>query len=242
MPFETITLERFERLLKRGFREALRRPDRIRESINAWLESYLGRSLKDKIVHRDRVSRVRRPACRTGPESAVTDPYEHDSERRGNRRRASAVAGSASAKLEMENRLQRRIYERDLSRRSSARLLTAVSGPNRGSQNQALRAGAARRRDNGLVQLHGSLPIDGRKVDPLRVPASGLLKRYGSTLSLRELASGKRAPSGRQGSDIELGRERQLAGLICLECGIRRIPKTPKRGGMPRVTCRNRRV
>ena len=58
-------------------------------------------------------------------------------------------------------------------------------------------------------------------------------------VSLTELAATKRAPSGRQCPDIELGRERQLAGLICAECGIRRIPKTPKRGGMPRVTCRN---
>ena len=65
------------------------------------------------------------------------------------------------------------------------------------------------------------------------------MKRYGSTLSLPELAASKRAKSGRQCPDIELGRERQLAGLICPECGKRRIPKTPKRGGMPRVTCRN---
>ena len=57
--------------------------------------------------------------------------------------------------------------------------------------------------------------------------------------SLNDLAATKRAPSGWQGSNIELGRERQLAGLICTECGLRRIPKTPKRGGMPRVTCKN---
>ena len=64
------------------------------------------------------------------------------------------------------------------------------------------------------------------------------MKRY-RAVSLIELAATKRAPSGWQGSDIELGRERQLAGVICPECGIRRIPLTPKRGGMPRVTCRN---
>ena len=117
MAFETITLAELNTFMGEAF-ESDSAADRIRESINAWLESYLGRSLKDKSYSEAGVSRVRRPACRTGPESAVTDPYEHDSERRGNRRRASAVAGSASAKLEMENRLQRRIYERDLSRRS----------------------------------------------------------------------------------------------------------------------------
>ncbi len=64
------------------------------------------------------------------------------------------------------------------------------------------------------------------------------MKRY-RALSLPELAATKRAPSGRQCPNIELGRERQLAGLICAECGERPIGKRRGRYGRPPVTCHN---
>ena len=47
MAFETITLAELNTFMGEAF-ESDSAADRIRESINAWLESYLGRSLKDK--------------------------------------------------------------------------------------------------------------------------------------------------------------------------------------------------
>ena len=58
------------------------------------------------------------------------------------------------------------------------------------------------------------------------------MKRYRARPpSLNELAASKRAKSGRQCPDIELGRERQLAGLTCTECGERPVGKRRGRYG-----------
>ena len=72
MAFETITLDELNNYLDEAF-EKRSAADRIRESINAWLESYLGRSLKDKSYTEagfpdypgQRVVRVRNPPLRT---------------------------------------------------------------------------------------------------------------------------------------------------------------------------------
>ena len=72
MAFETITLAELNTFMGEAF-ESDSAADRIRESINAWLESYLGRSLKDKSYSEagfpeydgQRVVRVQNPPLRT---------------------------------------------------------------------------------------------------------------------------------------------------------------------------------